>query len=78
MSYNFNAFKYRLTVPASEVGVITGILVLARTEAPNGSSFAVTSDAGTGKRNIHLTSTSYRTLTQRKIIPERYGAAEQT
>jgi hypothetical protein len=67
-----DAFKYRITVPWNEVHIFTGKLDYPRSDAPNGSSYAVTSDAPQGKRYIHLTRASFLTLYNAKLIPADY------
>lgn len=72
MAYNFDAFKYTISGPEQEMYEISNLLIRSRPGAPNGSSFAVTSNAGPGMRCIHLSETSYRTLTKLNIIPALY------
>jgi hypothetical protein len=59
--YNFNAFQYYIIVPEESVQEIVALLLPGRGGAPNGSSFAVTSDAPHGSRCIYLTEASYKT-----------------
>lgn len=60
--FNFNAFKYSVTVPEGSVQNFIGLLLPSREGAPNGSSFAVTSDAPSGLRRIYMTEASYKTI----------------
>lgn len=60
--FNFDALKYKIIVPEESVRMVTDLFIYKRDRAPNGSSFAVTSDAPNGYRSIHMTETSYRTF----------------
>jgi hypothetical protein len=48
------------------------MLITSRKSASIGSSFAVTSDAPHGYRNIWLSAASYKTLFEEHIVPELY------
>jgi hypothetical protein len=56
------AFSYRVEVSLDQVPGITAMLSMPRTDAPNGSSFAVTSDAKQGFRHIWLSEVSMHSL----------------
>ena len=60
--FSFSAFEYKIIVPDTTVSMIIELFMRARKEAPNGSSFAVTSDAPQGFRSIYMTKTSCDTL----------------
>jgi hypothetical protein len=62
MMFNFDALKYKIIVRDDAVRMVTNLLITARKGAPNGSSFAVTSDAPKGYRSIYMTETSYQTF----------------
>lgn len=72
MTYNFSAFKYVIRAPEEEAWEIASLLMRSRPGVPNGSSFAVTSDAPRGRRCIHLSEASYKTLHDLHIIPGLY------
>lgn len=55
-------FPYQMVIPEYNVDDIVKILNTARRGAPNGSSFAVTSDTKAGARKIWLSKVSYDTL----------------
>ena len=59
--YNFNAFQYFIIVREESVQEVVALLLPGREGAPNGSSFAVTSNAPHGFRCIYLTDASYKT-----------------
>ena len=60
--YNFESFQLTIKCSPEKALEIAEILIKSRTSAPNGSSFAVTSDARDGFRNVHLSRVSYVTL----------------
>ena len=62
-------FPYLIRVPAHLVDNITHMLASADHGHPNGSSYAVTSDAPSGYRCIWLSEASYRTLLEAHIVP---------
>lgn len=73
--YNFNdAFKYRIEASVEEIQQIAAILTAQRPGVPNGSSFAVTSDARHGQRHLWLSEVSYQTLIGMNIIPDMFQA----
>ena len=55
-------FPYAIDVPEREVQGIARVLAEGRPAAPDGSSFAVTSDTSAGLRRVWLSLASYRTL----------------
>ena len=59
--YNFSAFKYFIIVREVSVQEVVALLLPGREGAPNGSSFAVTSNAPQGFRCIYMTDASYKT-----------------
>ncbi len=65
--YNFNAFKYKIIVRDDAVNMVTSLFIAAREGAPNGSSFAVTSDAPKGYRSIYMTEASYQTFASSEL-----------
>lgn len=75
--YNFDGLKYVIQGPDSEIADLVKMLITSRPGAQNGSSFAVTSDAPRGLRNVHLSATSYRTLLESGVIPNLYPADER-
>jgi hypothetical protein len=62
-------FPYQVSVPDDLILQIITYLAYPRKEAPNGSSFAITSDAPRGRKNIWLSVVSYTTLVNNHIIP---------
>jgi hypothetical protein len=60
-------FPYRILVPIDMVPVIISLLSTPYSKMPNGSSFAVTSDAKQNFRYIWLSEASYR------IFGETFG-----
>jgi hypothetical protein len=68
--YNFDSFYCIITVRDYSVTTIANILNQPRPGAPNGSSFAVTSDAKKGHRHIHLSRVSYETLTKEGVMQD--------
>ena len=60
--YNFDSFQLIIKCSPENALEIAEILIKSRTNVPNGSSFAVTSDARDGFRNVHLSRVSYVTL----------------
>ena len=51
---------------------------MARSErVPNGSSFAITSDALSGYRNVWLSEASYQTLLANHLVPELYPISKE-
>jgi hypothetical protein len=60
--FNFDALKYKIIVQEESVRMVTNLFIYKRDGAPNGSSFAVTSDAPNGYRRIYMTEASYQTL----------------
>ena len=75
--YNFNAFKYYTIVPEGSVQEVVAMLLPGREGAPNGSSFAVTSNAPSGFRCIYMTDASYRTYIS-SIADEAATRVKQT
>lgn len=67
-------FHYAVRIPVFSVENITHMLISGGNGRPNGSSFAVTSDAPSGYRTIWLSEASYRTLIDAHIIPDLYPA----
>jgi hypothetical protein len=65
-------FPYLIRVPAHALGNITNMLASGGNGHPNGSSFAVTSDAPSGYRTLWLSEASYQTLKAAHIIPGLY------
>jgi hypothetical protein len=57
-----DVFPYRIKVSLDQVPGLITMLSTPRTDAPNGSSFAITSDAPSGFRHIWLSRASYRSL----------------
>jgi hypothetical protein len=68
--YNFDSFYAMITVLESEVLSVAAILNSPRDGVPNGSSFAVTSDAPPGRRNIHLSRVSTETLIKNGVLED--------
>jgi len=65
-------FPYAIRVPVHSVENIIRMLWVSGPQAPNGSSFAVTSDAPNGYRTIWLSDVSYETLHAAHIVPGLY------
>ncbi len=61
-------FPYVISGPEKDVLEIIAGLIHPREGMPNGSSFAVTSDAKRGCRRIWLSKVSYDTLVERGVI----------
>jgi hypothetical protein len=68
--YNFDALKYRIKVPEAEVLEIAKVLNTPRPGIPNGSSYAVTSDADRGYRYMYMSEASFQTLSKLHVIPD--------
>jgi hypothetical protein len=62
-------FPYALRAPSHSVENIIDMLVKGGPGHPNGSSFAVTSDAPRGYRTLWLSEASYQTLIAAHIVP---------
>lgn len=56
------AFPYRATVSQFSAERIAEVLSRRRQGVPNGSSFAITSDAPAGKRYVWLSEISFQTM----------------
>jgi hypothetical protein len=72
-------FPYRLRCRLDNLASIVIMLSMPRTNAPCGSSFAVTSDAPDGYRFVWLSEASYRTFTEEfgQTISEEQGGIQQ-
>ncbi len=68
--FDFKALEYKITIPAEAVQMVTNLFISSRDGAPNGSSFAVTSDASDGYRSIYMTEASYQTFKSSDIIDQ--------
>jgi hypothetical protein len=67
-------FPYYIEDTPEDIQALATILILPRQSAPNGSSFAITSDAPRGKRRLWLSEASLKTLTGMRAIPNLYEA----
>jgi len=66
------SFPYAIRVPVHSVENIIRMLWVSGPQAPNGSSFAVTSNAPSGYRIIWLSDVSYETLHAAHVVPGLY------
>lgn len=67
-------FPYYIEDTPEDVKALVTILILPRQGVPNGSSFAVTSDAPRGKRRLWLSEASFQTLIGIGAVPDMYQA----
>jgi hypothetical protein len=70
-----DVFPWRIRVSLDQLPSLVSMLSFPRQDAPNGSSFAVTSDAPSGYRFVWLSEMSYHTFadTFGQIINEYSG-----
>ena len=69
-------FPYLIETGPDEVHEITAVLISSRSGVPNGSSYAVTSDASRGRRRLWLSKASYDSLVSLRIVPAVFTATE--
>ncbi|HWI68642.1 MAG TPA: hypothetical protein VNS88_09705 [Nitrospiraceae bacterium] len=67
-------FPYFIDADPDEISALSAMLILPRQSAPNGSSYAVTSDARVGKRRLWLSDVSFQTLIGMRVVPGVYRA----
>ena len=69
-------FPYYIEDTPEDIQALATILILPRPGVPNGSSFAITSDAPLGKRRLWLSEASLKTLSGMRAVPSMYEVLE--